>query len=106
MKLFPAFVTILYAACYATATDIYSTDFNNYGQGSLSGQLAWVGVGGSWAVSGWMNTPQIAANLIGPGVDPGVAPIGGSGLMTRICTEKFNAGRTKAWLEVHRSTWS
>ena len=103
MKLFPAFMAILYAACYATATDIYLTDFNNYGQGSLSGQLAWVGVGGSWAVSGSMNTPQIAANLIGPGVDSGVAPIGGSGLMTRICTEKFNAGRTKAWLDLANS---
>ena len=103
MKLFPAFMAILYAACCATATDIYLTDFNNYGQGSLSGQLAWVGVGGSWAVSGSMNTPQIAANLIGPGVDSGVAPIGGSGLMTRICTEKFNAGRTKAWLDLANS---
>ena len=103
MKLFPAFMAILCAACCATATDIYLTDFNNYGQGSLSGQLAWVGVGGSWAVSGSMNTPQIAANLIGPGVDSGVAPIGGSGLMTRICTEKFNAGRTKAWLDLANS---
>ena len=75
MKLVLAFVLVLYAACCATATDIYSTDFNNYGQGALSGQLAWVGVGGSWAVSGSMNTPQIAANLIGPGVDSGVTQL-------------------------------
>jgi hypothetical protein len=50
-----------------------------------------------------MNSPQIAANLIGPGVNPGVSPIGGTGLMVRICTEKFNAGRTKAWLDLSNS---
>lgn len=50
-----------------------------------------------------MNSPQIAANLIGPGVNPGVSPTGGTGLMVRICTEKFNAGRTKAWLDLSNS---
>jgi len=106
MNAFRNFAIVLCAACAAhsaSATDIYTSNFNDYGQGTLSGQLAWLGVGGSWAVSGSMNSPQIAANLIGPGVNPGVSPIGGTGLMVRICTEKFNAGRTKAWLDLSNS---
>lgn len=87
----------------ARANDILVTDFNAYGTGTLSGQLAWIGVGGSWAVSGAVNSPQIAANVIGPGVDAGIAPVGGRGRMVRLCTERFANGRTKAWLDLSNS---
>lgn len=90
-------------ASRAMATDIYSTAFDKYGTGTLSGQLAWTGVAGTWAVSGAMNSPQIAANVIGAGVDPGVSPVGGNGRMVRICTERFLNGRTKAWLDLANS---
>ena len=90
-------------AATAAATDIYSTAFDNYGTGTLSGQQAWIGTGGTWAVSGAVNAPQIAANVIGPGVDPGVAPFGGKGRMVRLCTERFLNGRTKAWLDLANS---
>lgn len=83
----------------ASAADIYTTGFNDYSTGTLSGQLVWI-PGGTWAVSGAVNTPQIAANVIGSGVDPGIDPVGGSGRMVRLCTERFNAGRTKAWLDL------
>ena len=89
----------LAAACPASAADIYTTGFNDYSTGTLSGQLVWI-PGGTWAVSGAVNTPQIAANVIGSGVDPGIDPVGGSGRMVRLCTERFNAGRTKAWLDL------
>ncbi len=89
----------LATACHASAADIYTTGFNDYSTGTLSGQLVWI-PGGTWAVSGAVNTPQIAANVIGAGVDPGIDPVGGSGRMVRLCTERFNAGRTKAWLDL------
>lgn len=89
----------LAAACRASAADIYTTGFNDYSTGTLSGQLVWI-PGGTWAVSGAVNAPQIAANVIGSGVDPGIDPVGGSGRMVRLCTERFNAGRTKAWLDL------
>jgi hypothetical protein len=87
----------------ALGADIYSTSFNSYGTGTLSGQQAWVGTGGTWAVSGTVNAPQIAANVIGLGVDPGIDPVGGKGRMTRLCTERFAGGRTKAWLDLANS---
>jgi hypothetical protein len=90
-------------ASAASAVDIVNTSFDTYAGGALSGQLAWLGVAGTWAVSGTMNAPQIAANVIGPGVDPGIDPIGGAGRMVRVCTERFNAGRTKAWLDLLNS---
>jgi hypothetical protein len=90
------------AATPARAADIYVTNFDNYSTGTLSGQLAWIG-SGTWAVSGAVNSPQIAANVIGPGVDPGINPVGGSGRMVRLCTERFNAGRTKGWLDLLNS---
>ena len=86
----------------ASAADIYATNFNDYATGTLSGQLAWIG-SGTWAVSGAVNSPQIAANVIGAGVDPGVSPVGGTGRMVRLCTERFNAGRTKGWLDLLNS---
>lgn len=93
----------LAAASAAGAADIYSTSFDDYGATSLSGQLAWIGTGGTWAVSGSVNSPFTAAQVIGAGVNPGVDPFGGTGRMVRVCTEKFNAGRTKAWLDLSNS---
>jgi hypothetical protein len=87
----------------APAAEIYSTSFNSYGTGTLSGQQAWIGTGGTWAVSGVMNAPQIAANVIGPGVDQNVEPFGGKGRMVRLCSERFLNGRTKAWLDLANS---
>lgn len=87
----------------AIATDIYVTGFNDYSTASLSGQLAWIGVGGTWATSGSTNSPFLPANVIGPGTNPGVDPVGGRGKMVRLCTEKFNGGRTKAWLDLANS---
>lgn len=89
------------------AADVYSTSFNNYNTGTLSGQQAWTGIGGTWAVSGVVNAPQIPANVIGPGVSGGVDPYGGKGRMVRLCTERFSGGRTKAWLDLSNSgRWS
>lgn len=87
----------------ASAAEIYSTSFNSYGTGTLAGQQAWIGTGGTWAVSGVTNAPQIAANVIGPGVDQNVAPVGGKGRMARLCSERFLNGRTKAWLDLANS---
>lgn len=94
---------LLCIASAAQSSEIYATSFDAYGTGTLSGQQAWIGTGGTWAVSGSVNAPQIAANVIGPGVDPGVSPFGGSGRMTRLCTERFLNGRTKAWLDLANS---
>ena len=96
-------VTPLCISSCALGADIYATAFDNYGTGTLSGQQAWIGTGGTWAVSGTVNSPQIAANVIGPGVDPGIAPFGGKGRMVRLCTERFANGRTKAWLDLANS---
>jgi hypothetical protein len=95
-----ASLTVTFAA---SATDIYVTDFNGYASASLSGQLAWTGVGGTWAVSGAVNAPFLPASVIGPGVNPGVDPVGGKGKMVRLSTERFNDGRTKAWLDLANS---
>lgn len=95
--------TVLACAPAAHATDIYVTNFNDYATASLSGQFAWTGVAGTWAISGSTNSPFVAASVIGPGVNPGVDPVGGRGKMVRICTEKFNNGRSKAWLDLSNS---
>lgn len=87
----------------ALATDIYATGFNDYGTGSLSGQLAWIGTGGTWAVSGSVNSPFLPGTVIGAGTDAGVDPFGGRGRMVRLVTEKFSGGRTKAWLDLLNS---
>ncbi len=98
-----ALLAVCGVATVANASDIYSTSFDAYSTGTLSGQLAWIGTGGSWAVSGTVNAPQVPANVIGPGVSGGVNPYGGKGRMVRLCTERFNAGRTKAWLDLANS---
>jgi hypothetical protein len=103
LRTFISATAALAFAASAHATDIYTTAFTDYGTGALSGQLAWIGVGGTWAVSGSTNSPFLAASVIGPGVNPGVDPVGGKGKMVRICTEKFNGGRSKAWLDLANS---
>lgn len=77
----------------AGAGDIYVTGFNDYAVGNLSGQLAWVGVGGSWATTGSTNSPFVPGSIIGTGTAPGVDPVGGTGRMARLCTERFASGR-------------
>lgn len=96
-------IVLLSLSHNARATDIVATGFDDYGTGTLSGQAAWVGPTGTWAVSGTMNAPQIAANVIGAGVDAGIDPVGGTGRMVRICSERFLGGRTKAWLDLLNS---
>jgi hypothetical protein len=87
----------------AFATDIYVTGFDDYDTGTLSGQAAWFGPTGTWAVSGSTNSPFVPGSVIGPGVQPGVDPVGGKGKMVRLCTERFLDGRTKAWLDLLNS---
>jgi len=85
----------------ATAAEIVTVSFDGYNTGTLSGQLAWIGIGGTWAVSGATNAPQLPAAITG--VDAGVTPYGGKGRMARLCTERFLNGRTKAWLDLSNS---
>jgi hypothetical protein len=88
-----------------SANEIYSTDFSfpAYVSGNLSGQTAWSGVGGSWALSGSVNSPFTAGSVVGAGVVPGVDPVGGTGQMVRLVSEKFNGGRTKGYLDLANS---
>lgn len=91
----------------AHATDILVTSFDDYAIGNLSGQVGFSGAAGTWATSGSTNSPFVAGSVIGPGTVPGVDPVGGAGKMVRLCTERFNAGRTKAWLDLLNSgTWA
>ena len=94
-----------FLACTASAfaTDIYVTGFDDYDTGTLSDQAAWFGPTGTWAVSGSTNSPFLPGSVIGPGVQPGVDPVGGKGKMVRLCTERFLDGRTKAWLDLLNS---
>ncbi|MFM7261874.1 MAG: hypothetical protein ACKO3W_14870 [bacterium] len=93
----------LVAAPAARATDIIATTFDAYGIGTLSGQVGFSGTGGTWATSGSTNSPYVAASVIGPGTAPGVDPVGGTGKMVRLTTEKFLNGRSKAWLDLSNS---
>jgi len=88
-----------------SATEIYSTDFGfpAYLSGNLNGQSAWTGIGGTWALSGSVNSPFTPGSIIGPGVAPGVDPVGGTGQMVRLVTEKFNGGRTRGYLDLANS---
>lgn len=85
------------------AADIYVTGFNDYAVGNLSGQLAWIGVGGSWATTGSTNSPFVAGSILGAGTAPGVDPVGGTGRMARLCTERFASGRSLAYLDLANS---
>jgi hypothetical protein len=87
------------------ATEIYSTDFSlpAYISGNLNGQVAWTGVGGSWSLSGSVNSPFTAGSVVGAGVVPGVDPVGGTGQMVRLVSERFSAGRTRGYLDLANS---
>ena len=75
---------------------IYQTDFDNYISSALSGQTAWIGTGGSWAVSGSVNAGQ-TSNLV-------TSNPAGTGKSVRITTEKYlSSGRTKAYLDLLNS---
>jgi hypothetical protein len=87
----------------AHAADVLATSFDDYAIGNLSGQIGFLGPAGSWATSGVTNSPFLAASVIGVGTAPGVDPVGGTGKMVRLCTERFNAGRSKAWLDLLNS---
>ena len=91
-------------ATAANAGDILVTGFNDYATGNLNGQLVWTQpFNVTWATSGSVNSGQIAGNVIGSGVHPGVDPVGGTGRMVRLCTERFAPGRTKAWVDLLNS---
>lgn len=89
----------------AGATEIYATDFSfpAYITGNLNGQNAWFGPTGSWVLSGSVNSPFTAGSVIGPGVAPGVDPVGGTGQMARLVSEGFNNGRTRGYLDLANS---
>lgn len=87
------------------ANEIYSTDFSfpSYLSGNLNGQTAWTGTGGTWALSGAVNSPLTPGSVIGPGVAPGVDPVGGTGQMVRLVSERFLNGRTRGYLDLANS---
>ena len=87
----------------ARATDILVTNFDAYAIGNLSGQVGFAGPAGTWATSGATNSPFVTASVIGPGTAPGVDPVGGTGRMVRLVTERFTLGRSKAWLDLLNS---
>ena len=75
---------------------IYSTDFDTYTSAALSGQTAWIGTGGSWAVSGTVNAGQ-TSNLV-------TSNPTGTGKAVRVTTEKYlSNARTKAYLDLSNS---
>lgn len=89
---------VLSLAPCAAAGVVYSTGFDDYLNGNLSGQSAWVGPTGSWATSGSMNSGQTACTVLAS--DGGILPVGGTGKMVRITTERFlGSGRSKGWLD-------
>ena len=102
-----ASLALLAAATNAAsaATDILATGFDKSTSGNLSGQVAWTGIGGTWATSGSMNASQVACLVLSS--DAGIVPPSGTGKMVRVTTERFNAGRTKGWLDLENSgKWS
>lgn len=98
-----AAVSVAVASSSALATDILVTGFEEYAVGNLSGQLAWIGVGGSWATTGSTNSPFVPGSILGVGTAPGVDPVGGVGKMARLCTERFASGRSLAYLDLANS---
>lgn len=101
MKRLTALVLATAVAPAAHAADVYSTTFDNYLAGTLSGQLAWIGVGGSWAVSASVNAGQTGFSVITN--DGTIRPPDGAGRMVRMATGRFGADRTKAWLDLANS---
>lgn len=103
MKLLAA-VACAGLATAGRAADILVTGFNDYATGNLNGQLVWTTpFNVTWATVGSVNTGQVAGNVIGSGVNPGVDPVGGSGRMVRLCTERFANGRTRAYVDLSNS---
>jgi hypothetical protein len=96
-----ATMALLATSPLVASTDIYSTGFDKSPLGNLSGQVAWSGVGGTWATSGSMNASQVACLVLSS--DAGIVPPSGAGKMVRVTTERFNAGRTKGWLDLANS---
>ncbi|MFM9170337.1 MAG: hypothetical protein ACKOTD_09530, partial [Phycisphaerales bacterium] len=91
-------------ASATNAADILVTGFDDYGTGNLNGQLVWTTpFNVTWATSALVNAGQIAGNVIGAGVNPGVDPVGGTGRMVRLCTERVSGGRTKAYVDLANS---
>ena len=101
MKSLAAIVLTAALAPSALAADVYSTTFDNYLPGTLSGQLAWIGVGGSWAVSASVNTGQTGFSVISN--DGSILPPDGAGRMVRMRTGRFGNDRTKGWLDLANS---
>lgn len=85
----------------ASANDVYSTSFNDYANGTLSGQLAWIGVAGTWAVSASVNSGQTGFSVVTN--DGALFPPSGAGKMVRMTTSRFANDRTKAWLDLANS---
>jgi hypothetical protein len=69
---------------------VYATGFDDYANGTLSGQLAWIGTGGTWAVSASVNTGQLGFNVLAS--DGAI-----------LTTSKFGSDRTKGWLDILNS---
>ena len=101
MKSLAALALATLLAPSALAADVYSTTFDDYLPGTLSGQLAWIGVGGSWAVSASTNTGQTGFSVITN--DGAIVPPDGTGRMVRMTTGRFGNDRTKAWLDLANS---
>jgi hypothetical protein len=98
MKSLLAASAVAVVAASSQAALIYSTNFDTYTNGNISGQSAWTGTGGSWAVTGSMNTGQLAGSIV---ANPAS---GGTGKSVRLTTEKWNFnGRTKVWLDLSNS---
>lgn len=89
------------AVSVASANDVYSTTFNDYTNGTLTGQLAWTGVAGTWAVSASVNTGQTGFSVVTN--DGSLYPPSGAGKMVRMTTSRFANDRTKAWLDLANS---
>ncbi len=82
---------------------VYATGFDDYANGTLANQTAWIGTGGSWAVSASVNTGQVGFSVMASDVGGTIVPPSGSGKMVRLTTSKFGSERTKGWLDILNS---
>ena len=96
MKFSLAATAAAVACASSQAALIYATNFDTYNSVALSGQTAWVGTGGSWAVTGTVNTGQTSFLV--------TSNPAGSGKAVSATTEKYlSSGRTKAYLDLSNS---
>ena len=96
MKFSLAATAAAVACASSQAALIYATNFDTYNNAALSGQTAWVGTGGSWAVNGTVNTGQTSFLVTSNPT--------GSGKAVSATTEKYlSSGRTKAYLDLSNS---